>query len=293
VGLGTGIAIAYAHSPFSTAQAAWDLQRFSRGRFKLGLATQVKAHIERRYGVPWPGGVGALEEYVACCRAVWKAFQSGTKPAFEGRHYRCTLINPEFNPGPLPQGQDDIPVWLAAVGTHSARLAGRVAHGLHVHAFHTDGYLREVLMPEVTRGRAEAGGVFDPDRPIEATCSVFAGIAHDERQARIIRDRMREYVAFYASTPAYKPVLEHAGCADIHEPLRLMTRQDRWADMPALVDDAILDKFLVVDAPKRLGERLAKKYDGLLTELALYREGGQFASEKDWDDLLTGLGARR
>lgn len=286
---GTAIAVAYARSPYSTATAAWDLQRYSGGRFRLGLATQVKAHIERRYSTPWPGGVGALEEYIACCRAIWSTFQTGVKPAFHGEHYRFDLVNPEFNPGPLPEGQDDIPIWLAAVNALSAKLAGKVAHGLHVHAFHTQAYLRDVLLPAVRDGRAQASDAALARRPIEATCSMFAGIAHDDAQAKAIRDTMRKFVAFYASTPAYKPVLDHEGCGEIHAPLRAMTREGRWSEMPALVDDSILDRFLVVDSPRRLGRRIAGKYRGLLTEVSLYREGGQFASEADWAELLAGL----
>ena len=285
IGLGTGIAVAYARSPFSTAQLAWDLQRFSGGRFRLGLATQVRAHIERRYGTPWPGGIEALEEYVQCCRAVWHSFQTGQKPAFEGRHYRFNLLNPEFNAGPLPADQADIPVWVAAVGPRSARLAGKLAHGIHVHAFHTEAYLRDALVPAAAAGRREAGSA----RRIEATCPVFAGMAHDDAQARLLRDEMRESIAFYASTPAYRPVLESAGCDAIHAPLRQMTREGRWSEMASLVDDSILDRFVVVDSPKRLAERLAAKYKGLLTELALYRDAGRFAGSNDWIDLIDGL----
>jgi probable F420-dependent oxidoreductase len=285
VQIGTGIAVAYARSPYSAAQMAWMLQRLSGGRFRLGLATQVKAHIERRYGLAWPGGVGALREYIAMCRAVWRCWQTGEKPAFEGKHYRFTLMNPEFAAGRLPEGQDAIPVWVAAVGTLSGELAGEAAEGLHVHAFHTEGYLRDVLLPAVAKGREKAG------RPpgIEAACPVFSGIAHDETQARVLRDVMRKHIAFYASTPAYLPVLEQAGCATIHAPLRQMSRDGRWAEMPALVDDTILDRFVVIDGPRRLGERLAAKYEGILTEIAVYREGAQFAREEDWPELLDGL----
>jgi probable F420-dependent oxidoreductase len=285
VKLGTGIAVAYARSPYSAAQMSWMMQRFSAGRFRLGLATQVKAHIERRYGLPWPGGVGPLREYVAMCRAVWRCWQTGEKPSFEGKHYRFTLMNPEFSAGALPPGQDAIPVWLAAVGTLSAELAGEVAEGLHVHAFHTESYLRDVLLPAVARGRDKAGR----SPGIEASCPVFSGIAHDEREERVLRDAMRTHIAFYASTPAYLPVLEQAGCAGIHAPLRQMTREGKWKDMPALVDDGILDRFVVIDGARRLGERLAAKYAGILTEIAIYREGAQFARAEDWPELLAGL----
>jgi len=283
--IGTGIAVAYGRSPFATAQVAWDIQRYSRGRFRLGLSTQVKAHIERRYGVPWPGGVGALREYVEVCRAVWRSWQQGEKPAFRGAHYQYTLMNPEFDPGPLPQEMAQIPVWIAAVGPASAALAGEVGDGLHIHAFHTEAYLREAVVPAMTAAQERAG------RPVavQAACPVFSGIVHDQAQERVLRDAIRKYVAFYASTPAYLPVLAHAGFEAIHAPLRALSRAGGWEEMPQLVSDEILDAFAIFDAPKRLGERLAAKYDGILTEIAVYKEGGQFASEDDWGLLIEGL----
>ncbi len=283
--VGTGIAVAYGRSPFATAQIAWDIQRYAKGRFRLGLSTQVKAHIERRYGAAWPGGAGALREYVQCCRAVWRSFQHGEKPAFRGQRYQYTLLNPEFDPGPLPDDWAEIPVWIAAVGPRAARLAGEIGDGLHIHAFHTEAYLRQVVLPAMAEGQRQAG------RPqtVQAASPVFSGIVHDEAQERTLRDVMRSYIAFYASTPAYLPVLEHAGFAEIHAPLRALSRSGGWDRMGELVGDDILDHFTVFDAPERLGQRLAAKYAGVLTEIAVYKEGGQFASEADWGLLLQGL----
>jgi len=283
--IGTGVAVAYGRSPFATAQIAWDIQRYSRGRFRLGLSTQVKAHIERRYSATWPGGVGALRDYVECCRAVWRSWQHGEKPAFCGTHYQYTLMNPEFDPGPLPGSDGDIPVWIAAVGPRSAELAGEVGDGLHIHAFHTEDYLREMVLPAMALGQQRAG------RPqvVEAACPVFSGIVHDAAQERTLRDAIRKYIAFYGSTPAYAPVLAHAGFEEIHAPLRALSRAGEWEKMPALISDEILDRFAIFDGPRRLGERLAAKYAGVLTEIAVYKEGGQFASEADWALLLEGL----
>ncbi|MBV9995358.1 MAG: TIGR03617 family F420-dependent LLM class oxidoreductase [Caulobacteraceae bacterium] len=285
--IGTGIAVAFARSPFATAQVAWDLQRLSRGRLRLGLGPQVKPHIERRYGMRWPGGLGALREYVACCRAVWSSFESGERPAFRGEHYQYTLLNPEFNPGPLPEAEAHVPIWLAAVGPVAARMAGEIGDGLHIHAFHTESYLREVLVPAYEAGREAQGRA---SGGIESACPVFSGIVHDEQQERLLRDAMRKYIAFYASTPAYAPVLAHAGCPEIHAPLRVMSREGRWDDMPALVSDEIVDQFAVFDAPRELGRRLKAKYEGILSEIAIYKEGTQFAAEADWPELLEGLG---
>jgi len=285
--LGTGIAVAYGRTPYATAQTAWDLQRLSRGRFRLGIATQVRAHVERRYGTDWLGGAHVLREYVQCCRAVWDSWQNGTLPRFEGQWFRFTLTNPEFRPAALPAGNEHIPVWIAAVGADTASMAGEVADGLHVHAFHTEGYLRDVVLAAAVRGRERAGR----GGCIEATSPVMAGVVHDSRQESILRDRFRTHIAFYASTPAYAKILEHEGLRDLHDALRPLARERRWDEMPALVDDSTIDRFVVLDEPQALAHRLRVKYDGLLTELCLYRDGATFASADDLAELVEGLHA--
>jgi probable F420-dependent oxidoreductase len=282
--IGSAIAVAYGRSPYATAQVAWDLQRLSGGRMRLGLATQVKAHVERRYGVPWPGGAGALREYVACCRAVWRSWQHGEPASFEGEHYRYTLTNPEFEGGRLPAGQGEVPIWLAGVGPVLGRLAGEVADGVLVHSFHTEPYLRDVLAPAWSDGRERAGRC---DR-IAARGLIFAGIAHDEGEAATLRDAFRRHVAFYASTPSYVEVLDSVGAA-LQRPLQELSRQGAWEEMTAMLDE-LLDHFVLVDEPRRLGERLARRYDGLLDSLSLYAEGSRFAREEDWGELFAGLG---
>jgi len=287
--LGTGIAVAYGRTPYATAQVAWDLQRLTSGRFRLGIATQVRAHIERRYGTAWPGGTPALREYLECCRAIWDCWQHGTKPQFEGRWYQFTLTNPEFRPEPLHAAYAHIPLWVAAVGKESARMAGELADGLHVHAFHTPGYLRDVVLAAADEGRAQAGR---PGR-IQATSPVFAGVVHDEKEERTLRLAFREHIAFYASTPAYAKVLEFEGLRELHEELAPMAREGRWGEMAEVVDDGVVDRFAIFDEPVRLADRLHERYDGLLTELALYRGGDQFASPRDMRQLLDRLSARR
>ncbi|MCU1481289.1 MAG: luciferase-like protein [Subtercola sp.] len=287
VKLGTGIAVAYGRPPYATAQAAWHLQQLSGGRFQLGLATQVRAHIERRYGMPWPGGVGAFREYILCCRAIWNHWQFGTSPDFEGEHYRFTLSNPEFRPAPLPGVEYEIPLWVAGVGPRMVELAGELGQGLHVHAFHTPSYLSEVLLPAAHRGRRMAGR---PEQ-IDATCPVFAGIVHDGAEESVLRENVRQQIAFYASTPAYVAVLEHEGYAGIHEPARQLAREKRWHELAGLVDDSLVDRFAIFDTPRELALRLRARYDGLLTEVGLYRGGDRFASPGELAEFVGLLGA--
>lgn len=283
--LGTGIAVAFARSPYSTALSAWYAQRLSGGRFRLGLSTQVKAHIERRYGMQWRGGAGVLRDYIATCAAVWHAWQTGARPDHVGEFYQFTLTNPEFSPDPLPPSQAHIPLWVAAVGGVTAKLAGEVADGVHVHAFHTPGYLRDVVIRAAQEGRAAAGR----SDPVSATCPVFAGIAHDDHQASVLRDQFREYIAFYASTPAYLPLLEHEGVEEVHAPLRGMAREGRWDEMPALIGDDLVDRFVLVDEPVALARQIKSRYAGLLTEVGLYRGGARFADTDDMGLLVEEL----
>jgi probable F420-dependent oxidoreductase len=282
--VGTGIAVAYGRSPYAVAQTAWDLQRISRGRMRLGLGTQVRAHVERRFGMPWPGGADAMREYVLVVRAVWHAFRTGEPPSFEGNIWRFTLLNPEF----LPEASEDvrpIPVWVAAVGTRNARVAGEVGDGIHVHAFHTEGFLRDVLMPAARRGRDQAGRT----DPVQATCPVLAAIVHGEDDSRKYRDYFRRQIAFYASTKEYLPVLTHCGLEHLHPPLRDLAREGRWGEMASHVEDEVVDAFVVLDEPVALARRLREKYDGLLTELALYRRAGEDAQREDLAALIDGL----
>lgn len=286
VAVGTGIAVAFARTPFSTAQVAWDLQRFSGGRFRLGLGSQVRSHVERRYGTAWHGAVPQLRDYIECCRAIWSCWQSGERPEFRGRFYRFDLSNPEFEPTPLPAAHADIPVWIAAVGPKMADLAGQVGDGVHVHAFHTPDYLREHLLARVGEGRAKAGR---GSEPVQASSPVMAGVAHDEGEVEALRRHFRAHVAFYASTSAYRGVLEFMGCADLRTPLSGLAADGRWEEMAALVPDDVLDRIVVIDEPEALGATLRERYGGILTQLSLYRGGDRFMDEDDWVALLDAL----
>lgn len=285
VQIGTAIAVAFARSPFSTALMSWDLQRWSGGRFILGLGSQVRAHIERRFGVRWHGGVTQLRDYVACLRNIFEHWQVGRAPNYRGDIYRCELSNPEFQPPPLPEGSAYIPIWIGAVGLGMARLAGEVADGVQVHAFHTPEYLRDRVLPALAAGRERADGL----GALELSCPVFGGVAYNDRQREQLRSDVRKHIAFYGSTRAYVPVLDCAGCAELHEPLRDLSRQKRWRDMAEMIPDAVVEQFAIFDEPERLGARLAERYDGILTQLSLYRGMDRFIEPDDWQLLLAGL----
>jgi probable F420-dependent oxidoreductase len=260
--VGTAIAVAFARSPMTVATTAHDLQRLTRGRFVLGLGTQVRAHVERRFSMPWTAPAPRMREYVAALRAIWSAWQEGTPLRFRGEHYRHTLMTPVFAPEPHPWGAP--PVHLAAVGPAMTRLAGEVADGLIAHSFTTARYLRERTLPALEEGLAAAGR----DRAAVTVALpgfVVTGTTGAERAAAA--DRVRTAIAFYGSTPAYRPVLElHGwdGLADELHALSVGRREDRWTAMRELVDDEVLATFAVVADPADVGGALLARFAGLV-----------------------------
>lgn len=262
--LGTAVAVAFARSPVSTAMIAWDLARLSRGRFILGLGTQVRAHVERRFGMTWSGRpVAQLREYVAVVRAAWDAWQHGTRPAIRGEFYRFTFMTPTFSPGPIEHPA--VPIYLAGVGAGMVRLAGEVADGLIVHPLHSRSYLADVVRPAVLAGAAAAGR--SPDAVTFAASLILATNEAEIAEAR-------RTIGFYASTPTYRPVLEHHGWGDIADALAGHARHGRWDEMGALVGDEMLDTFAVVSKPDDARATLERHADGLIDRVAPYAPFG-------------------
>ncbi len=257
---GTAVAIAFARSPANLAYTAWDLAQASGGRFILGLGTQVKAHIERRYGQEWPASpVKKLRELIAAIRAFWTAWQTGLPLNFRGEHYKLTLMSPFFNPGPIQHPA--IPIYIAGVNPGLARLAGEAADGFLVHPFHTPAYLADVILPAIHRGAARAGR-----SPADIQIAVTAFAATNAVEIEFTRQQ----IAFYASTPSYRPVLAQHGWEKAGEQLSSLAARGRWGEMPALIDDEMVRAMAVVATPGELPTALLKRYQGLASRLALY-----------------------
>lgn len=277
LGFGTGVAIAFARSPATLAYTAWDLAQFSQGRFILGLGTQVKAHIERRFGMPWPDSVvGKLREQIAAIRALWNTWQNGAPLDFRGEYYKLTLMSPFFNPGRIQH--PDIPIYIAGVNTGLARLAGEVAQGFLVHPFHSRRYLVEVLQPAIEQGLTKSGRARS-DFKVSATA--FAVTLPDEDLL------VRSQIAFYASTPSYRAVMELYGWGEVAERLSALARAGKWGEMPALVSDEMLAEFAVVCRPEELPEKLMERYAGLLDRLGLYLPFTPGVKDEFWKALTT------
>jgi probable F420-dependent oxidoreductase len=266
--LGTAIAVAFTRSPVALASTAWDLSRLSRGRFMLGLGSQVRAHVERRFGMPWSGRpVAQMREYVAVLRAAWAAWQQAKRPSFRGEFYRFTLMSPFFDPGPIDHPA--VPIYLAGVGPGMTRLAGEVADGLIVHPLHSRAWLEDVVLPAVAEG-ARADG-----RRVTIAGSVILATTDDGIAGA------RRAIGFYASTPTYRPVLEHHGWGSVADELAGHARHARWDEMTSLVTDEMLGTFAVVTERDPRGA-LERHCDGLLDRAAPYEAFGS----GPWSALL-------
>jgi probable F420-dependent oxidoreductase len=256
--LTTAVAIAFPRSPTVTALTAWTLQRASRGRFVLGLGTQVKGHMERRYGVPWHAPGPWLEDYVRAVRAVWTCWQERGPLDFHSEHYDLTLMNPLFDPGPIEHPFP--PIHLAAVNAHMARIAGRHADGVRPHPICTRRYLAEVLRPAVAAGARDSGR--DPGTvstvasPLIVTAPTDAGLA--ERVSAV-----RSRISFYASTRTYRAVFDLHGWGDVCEQLSVLSRRQRWDEMEAMVSDEMVHEIAVVAPHDTLADAVATRYEGI------------------------------
>jgi len=257
---GTAIAVSFARSPAVMAHSAWDLAAFSGGRFVLGLGTQVRAHIERRFGMPWPDSpVGKLREQILALRAFWGSWQTGARLQLRGEYYKLSLTSPFFTPDAIEHPQ--IPIMVAGVNTGLAALAGETADGFLVHPFHSPAYLSELLLPAIRAGAEEAG------RPQSATQIVVNAFAVTNPEER---EQVRRQIAFYASTPSYRAVLAQHGWQEIGEQLSALAARQRWEVMPGLISDELLDTFATVADEADLAAALRQRYAGLADRLALY-----------------------
>lgn len=257
---GTAIAVAFARSPTTLAYTSWDLARASGGRFILGLGTQVRAHIERRFGMPWPKSViGKLSDQMGAMRALWHCWQNGTPLHHDSPYYKLSLMTPFFNPGSIDHPH--IPIYLAGVNRGLAQLAGEQADGFLVHPLHSVLYIDQVLLPAIHSGAEKSNR-----KPSDITVSVTVMVATTPEEENLVRAQ----IAFYASTPSYRPVLGLHGWGDIADRLSTLARTQAWGDMPSLVSDEMLHTFAVVCSPADLPEALLERYGNLAQRISLY-----------------------
>ncbi|MDH4147764.1 MAG: TIGR03617 family F420-dependent LLM class oxidoreductase [Acidimicrobiia bacterium] len=283
VELGTKVAIAFARSPMALAYTANDIQQLSGGRLVLGLGTQVKAHIVRRFSMPWERPAARMREYVLALRAIWDSWNDGTPLEFRGEFFTHTLMNPLFCPPPNPFGRPQ--VMMAGVGTRMIEAAGEVADRFACHSFTSPAYLADVIKPALARGAAKVGRA-PSDLEVAITCYVATGNTAAEIDEAALQ--MRRQVAFYGSTPAYTAVLDHHGFGGLHEELHAASRRGEWEAMGERIDDDMLRTYCVVEPPERVAGEILRRFGGLADRVSFYYLG---AARIDWAPIVAELQA--
>jgi probable F420-dependent oxidoreductase len=281
--LGTGIAVAFARSPMTLANIGYDLQAYS-GRFILGLGSQIKPHITKRFSMEWSHPAARMRELISAITHIWDAWDNETPLDFRGEFYTHTLMTPFFNPGPNPNGRAKI--FLAAVGERMTEVAGEVADGLLCHAFTTEAYLRNRTLPALERGLAKAGRSLD-DFEISGPAFVVTGATEEEMAASATG--VRRQIAFYGSTPAYRKVLDEHGWGELQTELNHLSKLGEWEQMGTLIDDEVLDAFAIVGEPEEIPGKLAARYGDVVDRISFYVP---YRSDPDrWANVMAGLKA--
>jgi probable F420-dependent oxidoreductase len=263
--MGTAIVVAFGRSPMTLANTGWDLNQFSKGRFYLGLGSQIKPHIEKRYSMPWSHPAPRMKEFISAMRAIWSSWQDRTKLDFRGDFYTHTLMTPFFDPGPNPYGAPK--VLLAAVGGGMTKVAGEVADGMLVHGFTTEKYLREVTVPAVEEGLASSGRT---RADFELSYPAFVVTGESAEDLAAAETGTRKQIAFYGSTPAYRSVLELHGWGDLQTELNTLSKRGEWDEMGRLIDDDVLDAFAVRGTPEEVPGLLQSRFGDVVDRISLY-----------------------
>ncbi len=259
VELVTSIAVAFARTPMILANIGHDLNAVSKGRFVLGLGSQIKPHITKRFSMPWSSPAARMREFILAMRAIWATWHEGKPLEFTGKFYTHTLMTPFFTPTDTAYGPPK--VFLAAVGPMMTEVAGEVADGIIIHAFTTEKYLRETTLPALEKGFAKAG---KSRQDFEISYPVFVVTGKTEEELAEATLNTRRQIAFYGSTPAYKPVLDSIGFGDLQGELNAMSKQGRWEEMGTLITDDILTAFAVVGEPGSVAGQIKSRYGDII-----------------------------
>jgi probable F420-dependent oxidoreductase len=267
----TSIAVAFARNPMILANLAHDLNAYSKGRFILGLGSQIQPHITKRFSQPWSHPAARMRELILAMRAIWACWYEGKKLEFRGEFYTHTLMTPMFTPTDTQHG---VPrVFLAAVGPLMTEVAGETADGMIAHAFTTERYLREVTLPALSRGLAKSGRA---RKDFQIAFPSFVVTGADEKSWMAQRTAVCKQIAFYGSTPAYRPVLELHGWGGLQSELNALSKQGKWDEMGERIDDRILEAFAIVGTPDEIVPRLASRYGDVVDRVTLtFGTGGK------------------
>src|SRR5215211_1706104 len=284
--IGTAIAVAFPRSPMITAQTAWELARASNGRFSLGLGTQVKAHIERRFSMTYERPAAKLRDYVLAMRAIFRAFQGDEPLHHEGEFYSFSLLTDFFSPG--PSDHPDVPISVAGVNLGMARLAGEVFDGFHVHPFHSRRYLTERVLPAIAEGASGAGR---ERSAVELVCPVFTIVGDTDEEQAAPRESVRRQLSFYGSTRTYRPVFDLHGWGDASEQLHRLMAAGDTARMADVITDEMLDEYAVTATWDELAGKLLTRYAGLVDRVFMYQPAAEWLRSPDLTERWAAVAA--
>jgi probable F420-dependent oxidoreductase len=278
----TAVAIGFARNPMILANLGWDLQAVSKGRFRLGLGTQIKPHIEKRFGMPWSRPALRMKEMVLAIKEIWRCWEKNERLDYRGEIYQHTLMTPVFNPGPHPFGPP--PIFLAGVGPKMTEVCGEVADGFFVHPFGTHESLHELTRPALERGLVRAGR----DRSaLEVSAQIMVCTGTNDEEIANVRQATKQQIAFYGSTPAYRPVLDVHGWGDLQSELNAMTKRGQWNEMAEFVPDALLEAIAICAPIGEIAERVRERVAGVADRVSLV---AHWTRDQDmWDDVVRDL----
>ncbi len=280
--LGTAIAIAFARNPMNLANLAYGVQSITGGRFILGLGSQVRPHIEKRFSSVWSHPAKRMREIVLAIRAIFDCWEGEAELDFRGEFYRHTLMIPAFNPGPNPFGRP--PIYLGGFQPKMTEVAGEVADGFIAHPFNTRQSLLENALPALERGLAKTGRGLEDLRII---CATIVATADDEAELERVKETVRKQLAFYGSTPAYRPTLECHGWGELHAELNSLSKQGRWDEMAALIDDDILNAIAVVGPRSGIAAAIRERLEGIADGVSL--TNNRAPDPGHWADIVSDL----
>ena len=283
--IGTSIAVAFARNPMLLANIGWDLQAYSKGRFMLGLGSQIKPHITKRFSMEWSHPAPRMREMILAIRAIWDTWENGTPLNFRGDYYTHTLMTPFFTPERADLAGFGVPkIFLAGVGELMTEVAGEVCDGFLCHGFTTEKYLREVTIPALERGRAKAGKTMEG---FEIVGPSFVVTGNTEEEMAAAAAGTRQQIAFYGSTPAYRGVLDIHGWGGLQDELNTLSKAGKWVEMGNLIDDEILNTFAVVGEPETVAPELHRRYGDVIERISFY---APYKSDPErWSKVLADL----
>ena len=282
--LGTAIALAFVRSPMNLAYSSWDLSKLSHGRFILGLGSQIRAHVERRYGAKWDSPVKKMRDVIGAVQTISNSWQNRTPLNYQGEYFKLDLMSPFFSPDPIEKDIPIFPIFLAAVNSKMCNLVGELCNGIHIHPLHSMKFIKESIIPNISEGAKKSSRNLE-DIELSASSFVITGIDKDSYLKS--KEFVKSQIAFYASTPSYSKVFEIHGWSDIASELLAMSKENKWTQMSSLINDDILSHFAIEGRPDQIADLALKRYENIVHRLTFYVPFDPTQNTMWWKKLIS------